>query len=49
MKAYNQVEGSLSIMQITKLYMISKTILYYRINDCHDQILYKILKQRLML
>ncbi len=46
-KAYEQAEGSLSITQAARLYMVSKATLYRRINDRHDQVSYRISKRRL--
>ncbi len=46
-KAYEQAEGSLSITQAARLYVISKATLYRRINGRHDQVFYRISKWRL--
>ena len=37
-RAYNQVEGLLSITQGARLYVASKTTLYRKINSCRDQV-----------
>ena len=46
-KAYDQAEGSLSITQAARLYVVSKATFYRRINGSRDQVSYRILKQRL--
>ncbi len=46
-KAYEDAEGSLSIMQAAYVYAVSKATLYHKINSCRDQVLYGISKQRL--
>ena len=46
-KAYDQAEGSLSITQAARLYMVLKATLYRRINGRRSQALYGISKQRL--
>ena len=35
-------------MQAIKQYVVLKIALYYKINNCYSQILYKILKQKLI-
>lgn len=46
-KAYEEAEGSLSITQAAKLYVVSKTTLYHRLQGCRDQLSYGVSKQRL--
>ncbi len=46
-QAYEEGEGSLSILQAAKLYVVSKTTLYNRIYGRRDQASYGITKQRL--
>ena len=46
-KAYEQAEGSLSITQAARLYVVSKATLYRRINGRRDQVSYGISKRRL--
>lgn len=46
-QAYEEGEGSLSISQAARLYVVSKTTLYNRIHGRQDQALYGITKQRL--
>ncbi len=48
-KAYEQAEGSLSIMQARRLYVVSKATLYRRIYGRSDQLSYEISKRRLTL
>ena len=47
-KAYEDAEGLLFIMQVAHVYMVSKATLYRKINGRHDQVLYKISKQKLI-
>lgn len=47
-KAYEKVKKLLFIIQCTKLYMVSKTILYYKLYKYQDQLLYMVLKQKLI-
>ncbi len=46
-KAYEQAEGSLSITQAAKLYVVSKATLYRRINGRRDQVSCEIVKRRM--
>ena len=46
-KAYEQAEGSLSITQAARLYVVLKAILYRKINGRRDQVSYGIFKRRL--
>ena len=48
-QAYKEGEGSLSISQAARLYVVSKTTLYNRINRCRGQALYGVTKQKLTL
>lgn len=43
-KVYKKAKILLFIMQSTKLYIISKTILYYRLYRYQNQLLYMVLK-----
>ena len=46
-KAYEEAEGSLPIIQAAKLYVVSKTTLYHRLQGRRDQLSYGVSKQRL--
>ena len=46
-KAYEEAEGSLSITQAAKLYVVSKTTLYHRLQGRRDQLSYGVSKQML--
>ena len=46
-KAYEEAERSLSISQAAKLYVVSKTTLYHRLQGRRDQLSYAVSKQRL--
>lgn len=48
-ESYEKAEGSLSITQAAKLYAVSKTTLYHRINGRREQSLYGDSRQRLTL
>ena len=43
-KAYEEAEGSLSITQAARLYVVSKTTLYHRIYGRQDQLSYAVSK-----
>lgn len=45
--AYEEAEGWLSISQAAKLYVVSKTALYHRLQGRRDQLSYAVSKQRL--
>ena len=46
-QVYKEAEGSLSILEIARLYAVSKTTLYYRIKKHQDQLSYAVLKGKL--
>lgn len=48
-EGYEKAEGSLSITQAAKLYAVSKTTLYHRINGRREQSLYGVSRQKLTL
>lgn len=41
-EGYEQAEGSISITQAAKLYAVSKTTLYHKINGRRAQALYRV-------
>ena len=43
-QAYEEGEGLLFILQATRLYVVSKTTLYNKINERRDQALYNVTK-----